>query len=100
MVWMVLRGRCSSRQKQICYLCSLSWHGRYQRRPYLAKPGRSERIAAAKTKADAEAKVADWKCPYCDSMNKHDALKCHSCGAPKDKGTAAKAGGAPAGGGK
>lgn len=34
-------------------------------------------------KAGAEAKVADWKCEYCSSMNKHDHTKCDSCGAPR-----------------
>jgi len=43
---------------------------------------------AVETKADdtkkaEEAKVADWKCEYCDSTNKHDATKCASCGAGK-----------------
>ena len=37
----------------------------------------------AKDKADADAKVADWKCEYCGSTNKHDAKTCESCGAPR-----------------
>ncbi len=40
---------------------------------------------AADAKAAAEAKVADWKCEFCDSMNKHDHTKCESCGAPRAK---------------
>lgn len=39
--------------------------------------------AAAAKDAAAKAAVADWKCGHCDSMNKHDATKCASCGAPK-----------------
>lgn len=37
----------------------------------------------AKDKADADAKVADWKCEYCGGTNKHDAKTCESCGAPR-----------------
>lgn len=29
--------------------------------------------------------VADIKCEYCNTMNKHDAKKCSSCGAPLEK---------------
>ena len=39
--------------------------------------------ADAKAKADAEAAVADWKCEFCGTMNKHDHGKCESCGAPR-----------------
>lgn len=38
---------------------------------------------AADAKAAEQAKVADWKCQYCASMNKHDHTKCESCGAPR-----------------
>lgn len=38
---------------------------------------------AAKDKADADAKVADWKCEYCGGANKHDKTSCESCGAPR-----------------
>ena len=38
---------------------------------------------AADAKAAEDAKVADWKCEFCDGMNKHDATKCESCGAPR-----------------
>lgn len=41
---------------------------------------------AADEKAAAAAKVADWKCEFCDSMNKHDHTKCPSCGAPRAGG--------------
>jgi hypothetical protein len=39
--------------------------------------------AAADAKAAEEAKVAPWKCEFCETENKHDATKCESCGAPK-----------------
>jgi len=48
------------------------------------------------TKADAKAdeaaaaaKVAPWKCGYCDSENPHDVSKCSSCGASKPGADAA-----------
>ncbi|MCB9567812.1 MAG: hypothetical protein H6710_11490 [Myxococcales bacterium] len=34
-------------------------------------------------KAADEAKVAPWKCGYCDAENPHDAGNCNSCGAPR-----------------
>ena len=37
-----------------------------------------------KEKAEKEA-LADVKCEYCATMNKHDAAKCASCGAPIEK---------------
>ena len=37
----------------------------------------------AAAKAEAEAKVAPWKCEYCGTENPHDATSCTSCGAPK-----------------
>jgi hypothetical protein len=50
-----------------------------------AKQSEADEKAAkeAKDKADAEAKVADWKCEYCGTKNKHDAKTCESCGAPR-----------------
>lgn len=50
-----------------------------------AKQAEADEKAAkeAKEKADAEAKVADWKCEYCGSTNKHDVKTCESCGAPR-----------------
>jgi hypothetical protein len=41
----------------------------------------------AAAKAEADAKVAPWKCEYCGAENPHDETNCKSCGAPK---TAAK----------
>lgn len=37
----------------------------------------------AKAKAEADAKVAPWKCEYCGAENPHDEASCKSCGAPK-----------------
>lgn len=37
----------------------------------------------AAAKAEAEAKVAPWKCEYCGVENPHDEASCKSCGAPK-----------------
>lgn len=50
-----------------------------------AKQAETDEKAAkeAKEKADADAKVADWKCEYCGTTNKHDAKTCESCGAPR-----------------
>ncbi|MCX4245591.1 hypothetical protein [Paraliomyxa miuraensis] len=39
----------------------------------------------AAAKADADAKVAPWKCEYCGSENPHDEASCKSCGAPRAK---------------
>ncbi len=39
--------------------------------------------SAGKADADKAAAVADWKCEYCDTSNKHDAASCASCGAAK-----------------
>lgn len=50
------------------------------------KKAADEKAAADKAAADkaaAEAAVADWKCEYCDTPNKHDATVCSSCGAAK-----------------
>ncbi len=38
---------------------------------------------AAAAKAEAEAKVAPWKCEFCGGENPHDEANCKSCGAPK-----------------
>ena len=43
-----------------------------------------ENKTKSEEKAKDEAKKA-VKCGYCGSMNKHDALKCSSCGAPVEK---------------
>ncbi|MEZ4380671.1 MAG: hypothetical protein R3A79_04960 [Nannocystaceae bacterium] len=59
-----------------------------------AKAEQNADKADAKAAADAEAaKVAPWKCGYCDAENPHDATNCNSCGAPRqtdDKKDAAK----------
>ncbi len=47
--------------------------------------------AKAAEKAAADAKVADWKCEYCDTVNKHDVTKCSSCGAARPAAKDAKA---------
>ena len=39
--------------------------------------------AEAKAAADAEAKVAPWKCEFCDSQNPQDQTSCPSCGAAR-----------------
>ena len=50
---------------------------------------KAEKDAKEKKAADKEAKeaakVADWKCEYCGSTNKHDVKECGSCGAPRKK---------------
>ncbi len=49
--------------------------------------------AKADAKADeaaAAAKVAPWKCSYCDSENPHDVSSCNSCGAPRKTESSAK----------
>ncbi|MCB9753768.1 MAG: hypothetical protein H6713_27820 [Myxococcales bacterium] len=52
-----------------------------------ASDAKADADAKAAEKAAADAKVAPWKCEYCDNMNKHDSMKCESCGAarPEDK---------------
>ena len=37
----------------------------------------------AAAKAEADAKVAPWKCEYCGAENPHDLATCEKCGAPK-----------------
>jgi hypothetical protein len=37
----------------------------------------------AAAKAEADAKVAPWKCEYCGAENPHDEGSCKACGAPK-----------------
>jgi colicin import membrane protein len=43
----------------------------------------ADEAAEAKEAADAAAKVAPWKCAYCDAQNPHDEASCKSCGAPR-----------------
>ena len=52
------------------------------------KDGKAAEVEAkdakdAAAKAEADAKVAPWKCEYCGTENPHDAATCNSCGAPK-----------------
>ncbi len=44
---------------------------------------KAELEADAKSKADAEAKVAPWKCEYCGTENTHEQGSCASCGAAR-----------------
>lgn len=43
----------------------------------------AEKADAKAEKEAAAAKVAPWKCGYCDAENPHDATSCNSCGAPR-----------------
>jgi predicted Zn-ribbon and HTH transcriptional regulator len=43
----------------------------------------AKEVKEAAAKADADAKVAPWKCEYCGAENPHDETSCKSCGAPK-----------------
>ncbi|HGG56925.1 MAG TPA: hypothetical protein ENK31_03915, partial [Nannocystis exedens] len=43
----------------------------------------AEKSDAKAEEAAAAAKVAPWKCSYCDSENPHDVSSCNSCGAPR-----------------
>lgn len=54
-----------------------------------------QQAAQDKAKAKAEATAREeaakkeatkpWKCPYCDAMNAHTAMKCKNCNAPRGK---------------
>ncbi len=51
----------------------------------------AEKSEAKADEAAAAAKVAPWKCGYCDSENPHDVTSCNSCGAARpDSGAADK----------
>jgi len=56
----------------------------------------AEKSEVKADEAAAAAKVAPWKCGYCDSENPHDVTSCNSCGAARPDSAAADKKAAPA----
>lgn len=48
-----------------------------------AAAGEAKEAKDAAAKAEADAKVAPWKCEFCGGENPHDETACKSCGAPR-----------------